>query len=79
MGLSASGDEYCYRGDVVFSDLPNTVKVVDDVCVWSPDLQNHELHVRKFIDRCRERSIPPSFVSARNGSSSAGIITAKAV
>ena len=34
MGLNATGDEYCRRGDEALGDLPNTVKVVDDVLLF---------------------------------------------
>lgn len=57
MGLNASGDEYCYRGDMAIEGLENCVKIVDDVCLWSQTIEEHEIQVRAFLDRCRANCI----------------------
>jgi hypothetical protein len=57
MVLSATGDEYCRRGDEAFGDLPNTVKVVDDVLQFDDDFACHVEGTRRLLQRCREANI----------------------
>jgi hypothetical protein len=54
MGLSATGDKYCRRGDEAFGDLPNTVKVLDDVLQFDDDFASHVEGTRRLLQRCRE-------------------------
>ncbi len=57
MVLSATGDEYCRRGDEAFGDLPNTVKVVDDVLQFDDDFACHVEGTCHLLQRCREANI----------------------
>ena len=57
MGLSSTGDEYCRRGDEAVRDLKDVEKVVDDILVHSPTLEQHLDSVRNLLLRCREHGI----------------------
>ncbi|XP_043209539.1 uncharacterized protein LOC122374691 [Amphibalanus amphitrite] len=57
MGITHSGDVYNRRGDQALGDIPNTVKVVDDMLAWDDDYSTHLLHVWKLLKRCDEYNI----------------------
>ena len=57
MGLVSTGDEYCRRGDLALQGLTNSVKVVDDILLYSETLVEHERHLRALLDRCRDHGI----------------------
>ena len=57
MGLNATGDEYNRRSDEAVGDLPNTVKVVDDLLVYEETFEEHVERVRNMLQRCREHQI----------------------
>ena len=57
MGLNATGDEYCRRGDLAIQGLKCVEKVVDDLLVHSQSLDEHITHVRDLLQRCRETGI----------------------
>ena len=57
MGLNATGDEYNRRSDEAVGDLPNTVKVVDDLLVYEETFEEHVERVRNMLQRCRELEI----------------------
>ena len=57
MGLCSTGDEYNRRGDEALADIPNLVKVVDDILLWDEDYDDHLLHITEVLNRCREHGI----------------------
>ena len=57
MGLVSSGDVYNQRGDQVLGDVPQTVKVVDDVMAWDTDYNDHLRHVWAILARCEDNGI----------------------
>ena len=68
-GCVSAGDEYNLRGDKALGDIPNTVKVVDDLLAYDTTYRAHLAHVIAVIQRCDERGItlnPKKFVFARH-------------
>ena len=57
MGLSASSDEWCRRSDVIVESLPFAKKIVDDVLIWAPTLDDLKHRVLKVLERCRQNNI----------------------
>ena len=57
MGLNATGDEYNRRSDEAVGDLPNTVKVVDDLLVYEETFEEHVERIRNMLQQCREQQI----------------------
>ncbi|KAK4315527.1 hypothetical protein Pmani_013220 [Petrolisthes manimaculis] len=65
MGLVSSGDEYNRRGDQALGDVPNTIKVVDDILVYDSTYSAHLDHVIQVVQRCNQHGIalnPDKFV-----------------
>ena len=46
-GLNASSNEWCWRSDAIIDGLPWAKKIVDDVLVWVPDMENLKSRVKK--------------------------------
>ncbi|XP_043217351.1 uncharacterized protein LOC122379318 [Amphibalanus amphitrite] len=68
-GCVSAGDEYNRRGDTALGDIPNTVKVVDDLLAYDATYRDHLAHVIAVVQRCDERGItlnPKKFVFARH-------------
>ena len=68
-GCVSAGDEYNRRGDMALGDIPNTVKVVDDLLAYDVTYREHLAHVIAVVQRCDERGItlnPKKFVFARH-------------
>ena len=57
MGFSASGDEYCRRGDLALQGLQKCVKVVDDILAYDSDYYSHLCRVNDILSRCRTHGI----------------------
>lgn len=57
MGLSCAGDVYNQRCDNASDGLSGLVKVVDDCLIFSKTLQEHVIHVKCFLERCRKHGI----------------------
>ena len=57
MGFSASGDEYCRRGDLALQGIQNCVKVVDDILAYDKDYHSHLCRVNDILLRCRRHGI----------------------
>ena len=57
MGLCASGDEYCARGDAALRGIPGVEKIVDDVLVYAPNEDEFCARVREVFERCRSHQI----------------------
>ncbi|KAK4316647.1 hypothetical protein Pmani_012212 [Petrolisthes manimaculis] len=65
MGLVSSGDEYNRRGDQALGDVPNTIKVVDDILIYDSTYSAHLDHVIQVVQRCDQHGItlnPDKFV-----------------
>lgn len=45
MGLISSGDEHNRRGDQALGDIPNTIKIVDDILAYDSTYSAHLAHV----------------------------------
>ena len=54
MGLISSGDEYNRRGDQALGDLPQTVKIVDDILAYDYTYRDHLAHVISILQRCEK-------------------------
>ena len=55
---SATGDEYCRKGDLALHGLESVEKVVDDALIHSGDyLADHGRRVREVLERCRKHHI----------------------
>ena len=57
MGLVSSGDEYNHRGDQVLGDIPQTVKIVDDILAYDYSYRDHLAHVINILQRCDQYGI----------------------
>ncbi|XP_064083006.1 uncharacterized protein LOC135199020 [Macrobrachium nipponense] len=57
MGLISSGDEYNRRGDQALGDIPQTVKIVDDVLAYDYSYKDHLAHIISILQRCDEYGI----------------------
>ena len=57
MGFAATGDAYCYRGDLALQGLTKCVKVVDDVLLFDDDLLSHYKRTQELLTRCRSHGI----------------------
>ena len=69
MGCSASGDEYNRRGDAALGDIPNCVKIVDDILAVAQTYRQHLQQVIEVLRRCDDRGItlnPQKFKFAQN-------------
>ncbi|XP_043200358.1 uncharacterized protein LOC122369578 [Amphibalanus amphitrite] len=69
MGCSASGDEYNRRGDAALGDIPNCVKIVDDILAVAQTYRQHLQQVIEILRRCDDRGItlnPLKFKFAQN-------------
>ena len=56
MGLIHSGDEYCLRGDQIFSGVDNVLKIVDDLAVYGKTKKEFLARVRLLFERCKEHN-----------------------
>lgn len=57
MGFSATGDEYCLRGDRALQGVENCTKVVDDILLHDEDLPTHVKRIQQLLTRCRDHGI----------------------
>ena len=57
MGLVGAMDDYHRRGDEVLGDIPQTVKIVDDVLAYDTSYRAHLAHVIAILRRCASRGI----------------------
>ena len=56
MGLVLAGDEYCRRPDSFLGDFSRLIPVVDDMLLFSDDLETHVVDIRGLLMRCREHN-----------------------
>ena len=54
MGLNASGNEYCKRGDAALAGIQNIKKIVDDILIYGPDRISVLDTAEQVLLRCRE-------------------------
>ncbi|KAK3866861.1 hypothetical protein Pcinc_027639 [Petrolisthes cinctipes] len=69
MRLVSSGDEYNRTGYISLDQIPNTIKVVDDILAYDNTYQEHLQHMIKIMKRCDDTGItlnPRKFLFARN-------------
>ena len=58
MGLNATGDEFCRRGDLALQGLTDVEKVVDDILIHTNgDIEHHTQKVIEVLERCRKHRI----------------------
>ena len=75
MGFSATGDEFCRRGDVALAGIPQCQKVVDDIILWDSSYRQHVTRIFDVLTRCRSHGITinsDKFVVARSESAFCG-------
>lgn len=57
MGLNASGDEYCARGDRALAGIVGVKKIVDDILVFAPTLSELQARIKSVLLRCKDAGI----------------------
>ena len=57
MEFSATGDEFCRRGDTALEGIGNCAKVIDDIIVWDEQYDDHMKRMREILLRCRKHKI----------------------
>jgi hypothetical protein len=57
MGLSSSSDEWCKHSDRAIESLHFAKKIVDDILVWAPSLEELGNRVRQIASRCRALNV----------------------
>lgn len=57
MGLVSSGDEYNQRGDKALGDIPQTIKIVDDILAYDTTYKDHLSHVINIVHRCDQHGV----------------------
>ncbi|XP_045118162.1 uncharacterized protein LOC123508472 [Portunus trituberculatus] len=57
MGLVSSGDEYNQRGDKALGDIPQTIKIVDDILAYDTTYKDHLAHVINIVHRCDQHGV----------------------
>ena len=57
MGLASSSDAFCERTDAALQGLDGFVKLVDDILVFSDNLESLLEKTRAILSRCRENGI----------------------
>ena len=56
-GVNSISEHYNRRMDECLEGLTNIAKIVDDCAIYSESPEEHETHVRKFLERCAEKQI----------------------
>ncbi|XP_068229734.1 uncharacterized protein [Palaemon carinicauda] len=56
-GFAATGDAYCYRGDLSLQGMKKCVKVVDDILIFDDDLLSHYHRIHELLTCCRKNGI----------------------
>ena len=68
MGLTSSSDEWCARSDVVIEGLPFALKIVDDILISAPSLEELKRNINIVLERCREMNMTISKKKFKIGS-----------
>jgi hypothetical protein len=69
MGLNASGDEYCARGDRALSGLEGVRKIVDDILIFGSTLNELVKRTKAVLQRCHDHGVTLSREKAQFGES----------
>lgn len=69
MGLNASGDEYCSRGDRALAGLGGVKKIVDDILVYASTIEELYERVETVLNKCNESGITLSKKKTQIGKS----------
>ena len=69
MGLCASGDEYCARGDAALRGIPGVEKLVDDILIYGSSEEEFVERVKSVFERCRSHQITLARKKVKIGSS----------
>ncbi|XP_059092346.1 uncharacterized protein LOC131887678 [Tigriopus californicus] len=69
LGLNASGDEFCARGDRALSGLVGVRKIVDDILICGESKDDLIQKTKAVLQRCADHSITLSKAKAQVGSS----------
>jgi hypothetical protein len=69
MGLNASGDEYCRRGDRALAGVQGVLKIVDDILVFASTPEELISRTRDVLQRCSASGITLSRSKAKAGTS----------
>ena len=56
-GISSISEHYNRRMDEAFAGLEGYRRIVNDVVIFDKDKEQHESHVRQFLQRCSKRRI----------------------
>ena len=56
-GLNASLDKWCRRSDAIIDGLPWARKIVDDILVWAPNLEDLKSRVEQRARNCEKLNI----------------------
>ena len=57
MGFSATGDEFCRRGDLALVGIQQCTKVVDDILLWDTSFDTHIARVAQVLECCRRHGL----------------------
>ena len=68
MGLNASSDVWCQKSDEELHGLKGTIKLVDDILVFAPNLDILKTRINKVLSKCRDNNITISRKKFRIGS-----------
>ncbi|XP_059087680.1 uncharacterized protein K02A2.6-like [Tigriopus californicus] len=68
MGLNASGNEFCARGDRALAGLPGVRKIVDDILICADSYKDLAQKTEAVLKRCEENNITLSKTKAQIGS-----------
>ena len=52
MGLSSSSDEWCRYSDFVIESCEFAKKIVHDILIWAPSLEQLEQRIIQILERC---------------------------
>lgn len=57
MGIRDAGDDYGERIDPIFSSIPNTRRVMEDILAFSETYEEHKVLVRKLFEAAAEHQV----------------------
>ena len=59
LGITISGDAFQIKLDAIYSSLPNTTGIEDDMIIWgeNPDFSNHDETLDRFMHVTRQNNL----------------------
>lgn len=69
MGLNASGDEYCARGDRALAGIVGVRKIVDDILIYAQTFEELKHRMETVLLRCQDAGITLSKEKVQIGNS----------